>query len=174
MPCEVLESFWKAQQGEPWFESCKHLLGDLSRCVPIYLHGDDAESHRRRSFCVTTFGSVLTCGASWDTKMVISVTDNNCMTDNSHAVLDTWTAWSLQELLSGVWSTTDPWGRPLNRPGKQGHIAGGFTAALVLHKGDEAYLCKTYRTTTTWSSVHPCLICKAWAAPTYRLQARVS
>ena len=40
---------------------------DLRKCIPIIVHGDDAESHRRRSFMVTSWASLLTTNSSiWE------------------------------------------------------------------------------------------------------------
>ena len=34
----------------------------LDRCVPLVVHGDGADSHRRRSFLVLTMGSLVVSG----------------------------------------------------------------------------------------------------------------
>ncbi|CAJ1355341.1 unnamed protein product, partial [Effrenium voratum] len=78
---------------EAWYkEHClRHLLGD--NCVPIFVHGDDAESHRRRSFCVVSWGSCLTHGSPYDTRFVIYAGDNNRCFDASYQALDAWVVW---------------------------------------------------------------------------------
>lgn len=129
--------------------------------MPIFVHGDDAESHRRRSFCVVSWGSCLTHGSPYDTRFVIYAGDNNRCFDASYQALDAWVVWSLQELLIGEWAQTDPWGQPMQRS-KHGPIANGWRACLVVHKGDESYLAKAYKTTNTWVSHDICMLCKAW------------
>ena len=130
------------------------------KCVPIFIHGDDAESHRRRSFCVVSWGSCLSHGSPFDSRFVIYCGDNNRCFEGSYQALDAWVVWSLSELLAGEWSQTDPWGRPMQRS-KRGLIAEGWRACLVVHKGDEAYLQKAYKTTNTWVSHDICFLCKA-------------
>ena len=83
--------------------------------LPLLIHGDDAESHRRRSFMVLTFGSALVHATPWDSKLVCYVADNSQCSDECYSVLDTWVAWSLVELLLGHYLDIDPWGKPFAR-----------------------------------------------------------
>ena len=88
---------------------------DLGMTVPILIHGDDAESHRRRSFMVLTFGSAVIHATPWDSKLVCYVGDNSQCCDETYSVLDAWVAWSLVELMLGHYLDVDPWGRPFER-----------------------------------------------------------
>ena len=94
-----------------------HLHEDLQldRTVPLVLHGDDAESHRCRSYLVVTVGSAVVHASPWDSKLVVYVADNAQSCDETYTVLDTWVTWSLVELLLGHWLDVDPWGKPFER-----------------------------------------------------------
>ena len=85
---------------------------DLTRAVPIVIHGDDAECHRRRSFMVVTWGSVVVHASPWDSKLVVYAGDNSQCCAETYAVLDQWLIWSLVELLLGHYLDVDPWGNP--------------------------------------------------------------
>ena len=88
---------------------------NLDRTIPLVIHGDDAECHRRRSFMLMTWGSALVHATPWDSKFVAYVGDNNQLGDEAYKVLDAWVAWSLLELMLGHWLDVDPWGKPFNR-----------------------------------------------------------
>ena len=49
---------------------------DLLRTVPLEVHGDDADSHRRRTFCVASFRSAITRGPTLNTLLPMYVLDN--------------------------------------------------------------------------------------------------
>ena len=88
---------------------------NLDRAIPIVVHGDDAECHRRRSFMVLTWGSALVNATPWDSKILTYVGDNSQLGDEAYKVLDAWVAWSLLELMLGHYLDVDPWGQPFNR-----------------------------------------------------------
>ena len=141
------------------FEDC-----DLAKTVPLVLHGDDAESHRRRSFCVVTMGSLLITGKSmWDSKFLLYVTDNSRCTDETFAVLDRWLAWSLTELQLGIFMDTSPFGVPHEpfRRGRAGMIADGYRGVVCFYKGDEKYIQKAFKTSHSAVSRNCCFVCKA-------------
>ena len=132
---------------------------DLSRVVPLCVHADDAESHRRRSFCVATVSSVLVGGTSpWDVRLLLYVTNNQDCLDETFDTLDTWLTWSLTELANGKWFGHDPWGNVI--PSRQDiagkPIAAGWRGVLVLHKGDAKYLQRAYHTHNSWVSDRVC------------------
>lgn len=128
------------------------------------VHGDDAESHRRRSFTVTTLGSLVVTGKSlWDIIFLMYTFDNSRASTDTIATLDLWLCWSPVECQCGHYLDTDPWGRPYNafQNGRCGLIAGGYKAVLALHKGDEKYLQKVYRAARTAVSHNVCMSCEA-------------
>lgn len=83
--------------------------------------------------------------------------------DATYDGLDAWMAWSFQELMSGSWSETDPWGRPLPRRQGTGNllIADGYKAVIAVHRGDEKYFAKAYHLKTNWLSERICPHCEA-------------
>ena len=116
---------------------------DLSLVIPLMIHGDGADSHRRRSFMITTVGSVVTQGSMWDTRFVCYVFDETRAAEDSLATLDTRVCWSLLEAQLGHYLDLDPFGRPYapyKDHGRRGLIMGRYRAVLAIHKGDEKYL----------------------------------
>lgn len=137
---------------------------DLNKTIPLMLHGDDADSHRRRSFCVLTMGSVLVSGCStFDSKLLLYITDNSRCTDETFAVLDKWLAWSLTELQLGFYLDIDAFGAPYkpHSDGRKGLIADGYRAVVCFYKGDEKYVQKCYKTSHSAVSKNCCFTCLA-------------
>lgn len=136
---------------------------NLNRIIPLAVHGDDAEAHRRRSFSICTFGSLLVKGSFWDTKLLSFCTDvSQCSSETTHQ-LELWLTWSLLELQLGEFLDVDPWGQPYPPflKGRSGKICGEWKAVLVAHKGDERYMQKSYRPLSSWVSDNVCLVCAA-------------
>lgn len=152
---------------QSWLTSSPHPKDqdiDLTKVVPLVIHADDAESHRRRSFCISTLASALVGGCSpWDSRMLLYVTDNQHCVDATWDTLDAWVVWSLTELSLGSWLDTDPWGNPMpQRQSKAGMpLAGGYRGVLVCHKGDQKYIQRAYHMTGSWVSECICWYCRA-------------
>jgi len=136
---------------------------DLNFVVPLVVHGDDADAHRRRSFLVTTISSALTDGSVWDTKFLMYCLDNSRSTSDTIKTLDQWVCWSLVELQLGHFLDRDPFDRPYEKySGKRkGAIANTYRGVLVCHKGDERYLQKVYAMTHSAVSQQVCFVCRA-------------
>ena len=131
--------------------------------MPLVLHGDDADSHRRRSFLITTMGSLVVSGSMYDSRQLLYLLDNSRATPETMATLDLWVTWGLTELQLGVYLDIDPYG---NRHaaydcGRQGLIAEGWRGILVYHKGDEKYIQRCYRTSHSAVSRNVCILCRA-------------
>ena len=128
------------------------------------MHGDDADSHRRRSFCILTFGSLLVSGVSmWDSKFVMYIMDNSRAVNETFNTLDLWCMWSLTELQLGSFLDVNPFGQQhhLYDKGRCGTIAGGWRGIVVYHKGDEKYIQRAYRASHSAVSKNVCLQCLA-------------
>lgn len=136
---------------------------DLSKCIPLILHGDDAECHRRRSFTVVSFASVTVGHVSpWESRYMCYCLDGNRSCDQTIDVLDSWLMWSFCELMCGHWCEVGPWSQPLERRrNKSGPIAGGYRGILTFFRGDEKYMAKAFHMKVTWLSQQVCWRCKA-------------
>lgn len=163
----ALMDYWNRNRDQDFFRQHPVLSRpdtDLTKVVPLVIHADDAESHRRRSFCISTLASALVGGCSpWDSRMLLYVTDNQHCVDATWDTLDAWVVWSLTELSVGSWLSTDPWGNPMTRrQSKAGTpLAGGYRAILVCHKGDQKYIQRAYHMTGSWVSECICWYCRA-------------
>ena len=134
---------------------------DLSYVIPVLFHGDDADSHRRRSFYVCTLTSPL-CEyeCSWDSRILLACLDNSRALPETYDVLDAWMVYGLTELQEGAFFTVNPWGDAFHR-GKSGPCCGPYRAVLAGIKGDEKFIQRTLKLTTSWISEGVCMYCAA-------------
>lgn len=132
---------------------------ELQYIVPLVIHGDDADAHRRRSFQVLTMSSAVSDGSPWDTKIVLYCVDNSRVVEETFDTLDTWVVFGLLEIAHGKCLTIDPWGRRIERP--SGSLAGRYTGVLTNLKGDEKWLQKSLKLKNSWVSHSVCAICRA-------------
>ena len=136
---------------------------NLDYVVPLIIHGDDADAHRRRSFLVTTLGTPFVDGSLWDSRYLLYCLDNSRATSDTVKTLDQWVVWSLLELQQGFFFDRDPYGQPYARhdAGRKGPIANKYRGVLAVHKGDEKYLQKVYCMTKSAVSHKVCFVCEA-------------
>ena len=114
---------------------------NLDFVVPIVIHGDDADSHRRRTFCSMTFSSALNVGpgvSPWDSKILVYCVCNQEALTETFDTLDSWIVWSCIELQEGQFMSVTPRGEPFFR-GKTGPVAGPYRAVVFAIKGDEKF-----------------------------------
>lgn len=136
---------------------------DLGRTVPLVLHGDDADSHRRRSFCIVTLASLTVNANMFDSKYLLYITDGSRCVDETYATLDTWLSWSLIELQLGNYLDIDPFGEQ-HKPytsGRSGPIASGWRGVVVFYKGDEKYVQRCFKASHSAVSQNCCFVCLA-------------
>ena len=81
----------------------------MSYIVPIELHGDDADAHRRRTFLVVSWQSAVTKGATIDCIFPAYCVDNNQATEETASQLDMALVWSLQQMSAGTLFEHDHW-----------------------------------------------------------------
>lgn len=138
---------------------------NLDRIIPLAVHGDEADSHRRRSFSILTIHSLTVHGTLFDKKFLIYCLDNSVAHSNTAATLERYVAHSLAELQTGTFSGLDPWNRPFSPKHRNlsdnGQICGGWKFVLSMVKGDEKWHQRTFRTSKSWVSSSPCLHCSA-------------
>ena len=129
--------------------------------IPLLFHGDDADAHRRRSFCVCAISSPLAPPrSSWDNRALLYVADTGRMLPETYDTLDAFMVHSLCELQEGTFFDVDPYGRPWDR-GVSGLIMGGLRAVLCGIKGDQKYLQRALKLRSSWNSERVCMYCHA-------------
>lgn len=135
----------------------------MKRLIPIVVHGDEADSHRRRNFSLLTFGSLTVSGTIFEKKFLIYCLDNSVAHAGTACTLERWVAHSLAELQTGSFSNVDPWNNPFpaHYAARSGEICGGYKFIFAMIKGDEKWIQRTFRTTKSWVSSNPCLHCAA-------------
>ena len=101
-----------------------------------------------------------TCGIR---KILLYCMDVSKCDSDTLATLDKWVCWSLLECQIGTFLDKDPWNQdyPPYAKGRSGSICGPYKAVLALHKGDEKYLQKAYKTSHTAVSEQVCMVCHA-------------
>lgn len=146
----------------------RHEATDLSKCIPLIVHADDAESHRRRSFTVCSMASLLVEGGSpWETRLLLYCLDVARSTAETTDGLDAYLVWSFTELMTGRYLEHGPWSDEMPRRAKLGGklIADGWRAIVCVHRGDEKYLQKCYHMRISWVSEEVCWRCRASRLP---------
>ena len=130
----------------------------------MILHSDDADAHRRRSFLVVSFASLLVHSCSpWDNRFLSYVIDTSMVCTETMTGLDTWLAWAYTELQCGRWFHHGPWSEELDdRKEKGGQlIANGYRGIVVCHRGDEKAIQKAFHMKVSWISEQVCWRCCA-------------
>ena len=138
----------------------------LQWVIPVEIHGDDAELHKRRSFSISTVSSALTTGATWDHKLLLSCFDNAAAGDSTSSEIDCWICWGLVCGAAGVYLDHDWHQKKFDQnympelARKAGQpIAGNFRFVFTGHKGDQAYLHKCYKFENYWTGHEVCRSC---------------
>lgn len=108
-----------------------------------------------------TIGSPLTRGrSSWDERFLIYVMDVNRSVPETYDCLDAWVVYSLTELQEGRFMNVDAYGQPYERS-LSGPICGPYRGVLFALKGDQKYLQRALKLTTSWVSDKCCMYCDA-------------
>ena len=128
--------------------------------VPVELHGDDADAHRRRTFLVVSWQSAVTKGATIDCLFPAFCLDNNQATEQTASQLEMALVWSLQQMSAGRLFNHNHWG-VTTTAAFPGPIAGRYRACWVGTKGDQAYLKKAFKLSGSWVSKNVCHACQA-------------
>ena len=94
----------------------------LAQCIPLLFHGDDADSHRRRSFYVATVSSPLCVYEnSWDSRCLLCCIDNTRALPETYDAIDHWMVYGFMELQEGSFFTVNVYGEEFHR-GKSGKV----------------------------------------------------
>lgn len=133
----------------------------MQNVFPILVHGDDADVHRRRSYCAVTIGSPLLAGqSSWDCKFLSYIIDTSRAVTETYDTLDSWMVYGLCELQEGRFFDVDVYDNTFDR-GHKGAICGKYRGVLVAMKGDQKFLQRALKLTTAWNSERCCMYCRA-------------
>jgi hypothetical protein len=163
--CSCTE-FWEQCSNEPWFSSHPVLAkAHVATTVPIRVHGDEGQSHRKRPLLVLNWSSCLQHGDSWDSRLLIAVIPTGkCIkagrTNASAQALCRAVAFSLTCLLDGEEpESLPPW---LRRTGvHKATVAGEMRAGLVGVKGDGKFFKEFFPSVRGYNSNRVCRLCEA-------------
>lgn len=108
-----------------------------------------------------TISSPLMGGrSSWDLRFLIYVMDVNRALPETYDTLDSWVVLGLMELQEGRFMNVDVYGNPIQRP-FSGVVCGPYRGVLFGLKGDQKFLQKALKLTTSWVSEKCCMYCGA-------------
>ena len=125
------------------------------------VHGDDADSHRRRTLYNCTISSPVTLETNaWDSRVLLVTFDNHKALPQTFDTIDAWLVHGLTELQEGRFMTVDPWNQPHNR-GHVGRVIGPYIGVLVGLKGDEKFIQRTLKVIASPISDQVCMYCEA-------------
>ncbi|OLP95623.1 hypothetical protein AK812_SmicGene22238 [Symbiodinium microadriaticum] len=141
-----LREYWAQNSKSNWFKNhpmlSKLTAAELMYVIPLEVHGDDAELHKRRSFSISTVSSALTTGSTWDHKLLLSCFDNSAAGESTSSEIDCWICWGLVCASAGKYLDHDWHGRKFDETympqlaKKAGRsIAGDFRFVFAGHKG---------------------------------------
>ena len=155
--------FWfKSARGTSKGQRVRAKATDLTKCIPLCVHSDDGEAHRRRSFMVVSFGSILRAGGCpWESRIVLYCTDNSRACNATFNTLDSWLCWSFTELATGRFFAHSPWNEPMAHRKGEELIADGYRGILIAFRGDEKALLKSFHCKRNWTSTNICISCHA-------------
>ena len=177
---QAVEEFWNAQRSSRWFQNhpvlshpvarhsmelftCAMCSQDtvLAQCIPLLFHGDDADSHRRRSFYVATVSSPL-CSFehSLDSRCLLCCLENSRALPETYDAIDHWMVYGFMELQAGFFFSVDVWGEQFPR-GKHGRVMGSYVGILCGIKGDEKFIQRALKVNAAPNSEGVCLYCDA-------------
>ena len=167
-----LREYWAQNSKSNWFKNhpmlSKLTAAELMYIIPLEIHGDDAELHKRRSFSISTVSSAVTTGSTWDHKLLLSCFDNSAAGESTSSEIDCWICWGLVCASAGKYLDHDWHGRKFDETympqlaKKAGRsIAGDFRFVFAGHKGDQVYIHKCYKFENYWTSDQVCRSCAA-------------
>ena len=157
-PLEDLERFWtlaeqtadERLQGHPMkAQNWKKFT------VPLFLHGDGVQYASTNLLMVYSWGSLMTCFSSLQSKFLISCGPKTATCKETWDDIMKEVKWSFRALLAGTHPTHDSAGKPFfEKKGKP--LASGYKAVLWCIMGDaEFYANSLYL--AHWASKHPCM-----------------
>ena len=169
-PDRSLRDYWQHNSRSTWFLQhpmlSKMRMDELQFVIPLEIHGDDAELHKRRSFSISTVSSALTVGSTWDHKLLLSCFDNGSASESTSTEIDCWICWGLMCATAGIYLDQDWRGRHFSKDympelhAKSGtRVAGPFRFVFAGHKGDQVCLHKCYKFENYWTSQEVCRSC---------------
>jgi hypothetical protein len=161
-PGMTCAEFWNHCATEPWFTAHPAVArAPLGSTVPIRLHGDEGQGHRKKPVLVMNWSSCLCHGDSWDTRFLICVIPRAaCIGMQSAQALCRAVAFSMSCLLDGAEPEQLPaW---LRRPGAhKADIAHEMRGAFVGLKGDGKFFKEFIPSKRTYNSNLVCRLCAA-------------
>ena len=160
-PRGACAQFWEGIRGSVFFRSHPRLSGmDLSKTIPLGLHGDAGPFTKTDSLFVISWNSLVGRGATAKKRFVFTVLRKSEM-QKTRTLEFVWKifAWSMNTMLSGVMPTLSWDGRPLQGGGTS--LADGWCGAMCQVRGDWDFYREVFQFPQWNCNERMCFMCQA-------------
>ena len=167
---EVCLRFWNSVRGGMHFQCHPvRLLPNLSKVIPLRLHGDGTPSSGvgkswGKLVDIFSLSSMLVFGSSLLHNFMIWMVHQSllCVAANHHTMNAFWKrfSWSCEALSTGEWPELDWNGKPIHSAMAGKKLMGGFVCYIWACVGDLDYWTKTLELPNSTSNT-PCALCPA-------------
>ena len=171
-PVEHLEDFWSTLEkgADPALEG--HPMktrGWKKFTIPLFLHGDGAQYAKDNSLMIWSWGALMTCFNSLQSKYLLSCWPKNATCKETWDDLLKEICWSFATLAKGIHPTHDSSGKPLKKgspfyENKGLPLANGYRGVIWCIMGDAEWQANSLGL-PHWASTKPCHECDATSNP---------
>ena len=149
-PVENLETFWSRAEETGDERLVSHPMKGAQwkkYTIPLFIHGDGVQYASTNSLMVYSWGGLLTCFQSLQSKFLLACYPKNCTAEETWPRIMQEVCWSFAALLKGTWPTHNSSNKPLKK-GDRGYeekgkpLANGFKGVLWCVMGDAEFFCK--------------------------------
>ena len=171
-PIDQLETFWSRAEETGDERLVSHPMKGRNWkkfTVPLFLHGDGVQYASNNSLMVYSWGGLLTCFQSLQSKFLLACYPKNCTAEETWPKIMTEVCWSFAALLDGRWPTHDSSNKPLKK-GDAGYelrgkpLANGFKGVIWCVMGDAEFYANSLHL-AHWASKEPCFECDCKSSP---------
>ena len=159
-PSGACSQFWNGLRDTAWFRSHPSLQNmDLSKTIPMGLHGDGAPYAKTDSIFVITWNSLVGQGATAKKRFVFTILRKSEMNRRTLDTVFRIFAWSMNILLSGVTPAASWVGRALKDGGRD--LASGWCGAMCQVRGDWDFYREVFNFPAWNTAIRMCWMCQA-------------
>jgi hypothetical protein len=167
-PTSMLEQFWHTleRNGDPGLPGHPMRTQNWRRfTIPLFVHGDGVQYANNNSLMVWSWGALMTCFNSLQSKYLICCWPKSATSEKTWEDLLEVICWSFCALQKGYHPSHDHTGAPLKKGSpfyeKKGQpLANGYRGCIWAIMGDAEFAANCLGL-PHWASTHPCAECDA-------------
>ena len=117
-PVENLETFWSRAEETGDERLVSHPMKGAQwkkYTIPLFIHGDGVQYASTNSLMVYSWGGLLTCFQSLQSKFLLACYPKNCTAEETWPRIMQEVCWSFAALLKGTWPTHNSSNKPLKK-----------------------------------------------------------